>query len=48
MIVFFNDCFIRQEDVKISPDDRGFLFADGAYEVIRSYYGKLFQIESHL
>ncbi len=48
MIAYFNGRFIPKEDVKISPDDRGFLFADGAYEVIRSYGGKLFKIEEHL
>jgi D-alanine transaminase len=48
MIVYFNGRFIPKEDVKISPDDRGFLFADGAYEVIRSYGGRLFKTEEHL
>ncbi len=48
MIVFFNEEFIPKEKVNISPDDRGFLFADGAYEVIRSYNGKLFKLDEHL
>ena len=48
MIAYFNGRFIPQKDVKISPDDRGFLFADGAYEVIRSYGGRLFKVEEHL
>jgi D-alanine transaminase len=48
MIVYFNKRFIPKEDVNISPDDRGFLFADGAYEVIRSYNGKLFRAEDHV
>lgn len=48
MIVYFNNRFIDKDDVKISPDDRGFLFADGIYEVIRSYNGKLFRLEDHL
>jgi D-alanine transaminase len=34
--------------VAISPDDRGFLFADGVYEVIRSHQGRLFRQEDHL
>jgi len=29
-------------------DDRGFLFADGIYEVIHSYEGHLFQMDAHL
>ena len=48
MIVYFNEEFIPKEKVIISPDDRGFLFADGAYEVIRSYEGKLFKLDEHL
>lgn len=39
--VFFNGSFMPKEKVSISPDDRGFLFADGIYEVVR-WYGKAF------
>lgn len=46
--VFFNGDYISKEDVKISPEDRGFLFGDGIYEVVR-WYGKGFlDIEAHL
>jgi D-alanine transaminase len=48
MIVYFNDQFLPKEAVHISPDDRGFLFADGAYEVVRSYNGQLFRLTEHL
>lgn len=48
MIAYFNGRFIPKEGVRILPDDRGFLFADGAYEVIRSYEGRLFKTEEHL
>ncbi len=48
MIVYFNGCFIPKEEAKISPDDRGFVFADGIYEVVRSYSGRLFEFEAHL
>jgi len=37
-----------KDDVAISPDDRGFLFGDGVYEVMRSYDGKLFRPDEHL
>src|SRR5688572_24972914 len=47
MIAFFNGRFQEKEEIAISPDDRGFLFADGVYEVIRSYDGNLFQLEAH-
>jgi len=46
--VFFNGRFMAKGDVKISPDDRGFLFADGVYEVIRAYGGRLFKASSHI
>ena len=32
--------FLRKSRVRVSPNDRGFMFADGVYEVIRSYQGK--------
>jgi D-alanine transaminase len=47
MIVYFNGRLVPKEDVRISPDDRGFLFADGVYEVIRSYDGRLFRAKDH-
>jgi D-alanine transaminase len=37
-----------REDIKISPDDRGFLFAEGIYEVVRWYHGFFYDMESHL
>lgn len=48
MISYFNNRFLPKDEIKISPDDRGFLFGDGVYEVIRSYSGKLFHIDAHL
>jgi D-alanine transaminase len=47
MIVYFNGQLIPKEDVRISPDDRGFLFADGVYEAIASYSGRLFRPDEH-
>ena len=32
----------------LSPDDRGFLFGDGVYEVVRSYGGRFFALDAHL
>ena len=37
-----------KEGVAISPDDRGFLFADGLYEVMRSYEGRIFRAPEHI
>ncbi|MCA9423019.1 MAG: D-amino-acid transaminase [Nitrospira sp.] len=38
-IGYLNGRFSPLEEIKISPDDRGFLFGDGVYEVIRTYHG---------
>ena len=48
MIAYFNGQFLPKEEIKVSPDDRGFLFADGVYEVIRAYGGKPFKMDEHL
>ena len=41
MIVYFNGKYLNEKDCRISPFDRGFLFSDGVYEVIK-YTGKKF------
>lgn len=46
-IAYFNGEFLPKSDIKISPDDRGFLFADGIYEVIMWYKGSFYDIEGH-
>lgn len=47
MIVYFNGHFVPKDTVCISPDDRGFLFADGVYEVLVAFDGRLFQADAH-
>ena len=47
MTVYFNGVFMPKDEVCISPDDRGFLFADGVYEVICIWDGQLFQADAH-
>jgi D-alanine transaminase len=47
-IVHFNGAYLPKEEVRISPDDRGFLFADGIYEVVRYYGGKPFELPAHM
>lgn len=46
--VFLNGQFLPLEDAKVSVLDRGFLFADGVYEGIPVFGGKLFRLEQHL
>src|SRR5262245_47426126 len=48
MLVYYNGGYVAKTEVAISPDDRGFLFADGIYEVIRAYEGRLFRLQNHL
>jgi D-alanine transaminase len=48
MIVYYNGSFIEKSEVCISPDDRGFLFGDGTYEVIRVYNQSIFRLADHL
>jgi D-alanine transaminase len=48
MMVFLNNKIIPVEEAGISPFDRGFLFADGVYESIRTYNKKLFRYEDHI
>jgi D-alanine transaminase len=45
---FFNGSYLPSADIRISPDDRGFLFADGIYEVVRWYQGFFYDMEGHL
>ncbi|WP_347841084.1 D-amino-acid transaminase [uncultured Draconibacterium sp.] len=46
-IIYLNGTFINEEEACISPNDRGFLFADGVYEVVKYYNGKAFRLFDH-
>jgi D-alanine transaminase len=46
-IVYVNGDYVPEEDAKISIFDRGFLFADGVYEVTSVLDGKLIDFEGH-
>jgi D-alanine transaminase len=47
-IVYVNGEYLPEEDAKISVFDRGFIFADGIYEVSAVLGGKLVDCEAHL
>ena len=47
-IACLNGAFLPLEDARISPLDRGFLFAEGIYEVAAVIDGKLIDSASHL
>lgn len=46
--VFLNGQFISRDRASISPDDRGFYFGDGVYEVIKFYRGHSFCFREHM
>lgn len=43
-----NDGFVKEDEVTISIEDRGYYFGDGVYEVIRVYGGLMFTAEEHI
>jgi D-alanine transaminase len=47
-IVYVNGEYLPEEDAKISVFDRGFLFADGVYEVTSVLKGKLIDNAGHI
>lgn len=48
MIVYLNGSYLEQDNAKISVNDRGFLFGDGIYEVIRVVEGNYVLAQEHL
>lgn len=47
-LVYLNGSLIAKNKAFISPEDRGFNFADGVYEVVKYYRGKPFRYNDHL
>ena len=47
-IVFWNGEYVPLEKATVSVEDRGFLFGDGIYEVVRVYGGRPFRLADHL
>lgn len=45
---YLNGDFVSKEDAKVSVLDRGFLFGDGLYEVVRIYENEPLYLEEHL
>jgi D-alanine transaminase len=46
-IVYVNGSFVPRTEARVSVEDRGFLFGDGVYEVLRAINGKLFATRFH-
>ncbi len=47
-IVYVNGDYLPEEEAKVSVFDRGFLFADGIYEVTSVLGGKLIDFDGHM
>jgi D-alanine transaminase len=47
-LIWINGEIVPMGEARISPEDRGYQFADGVYEVIRLYGGRPFTLEEHL
>jgi D-alanine transaminase len=47
-IVYVNGAYVPEEEAKVSVFDRGFLFADGVYEVTSVLDGRLVDFAGHL
>ncbi len=47
MMIYFNGGIISPDKVKIDPTDRGFLLADGLFETMKSYQGRVFCLQEH-
>ena len=48
MLVYLNGEYVDHASARVSVDDRGFLFADGVYEVARVYDGHIFLMQPHM
>lgn len=46
--LYLNGEWLAPNEAKVSVFDRGFLFADGIYEVVSVYQGQLFLLDRHL
>lgn len=47
-IFYVNGRFTERENAVVSVEDRGFLFGDGVYEVLRAYDRHIFRIDEHM
>jgi D-alanine transaminase len=47
-VAYFDGAFMPIGEVRISPLDRGFLFADSVYEVLPAYGGRPFRFVEHV
>jgi branched-chain amino acid aminotransferase len=47
-IVYLDNRWVPLKSARISPLDHGFLYGDGVFETVRSYWGRPFKLAEHL
>lgn len=47
-VVYLDGAYLPKAEAKVSVDDRGFLLADGVYEVVPAYGGTFFRLDRHM
>ena len=47
-VVYFDGRYVAKAEVRVSPDDRGFLLGDGIYEVAAAYDGRFVALDKHM
>jgi len=47
-VVYLNGRLVPQKDATIHVHDRGFIYADGVFDTLRTFEGKLFRLEEHI
>ncbi len=48
MKIYMNGKMVLERDAKVSVFDHGLLYGDGIFEGIRSYNGRIFELEAHV
>ena len=44
----WNDQIVEEGSITVSPEDRGYQFGDGIYEVVKVYNGQMFTAQEHI
>ncbi|PYZ91572.1 4-amino-4-deoxychorismate lyase [Salipaludibacillus keqinensis] len=47
MYLYINGLFLKEEEVKLSPFDHGFMYGLGLFETFRTYHGHPFLLDDH-
>jgi len=47
-LIYLDGRFVRKDEARLSPFNRGFSFGDGVFETLRVYSGRVFRLDAHL